>query len=70
MEEKIYEAYYEACRKYYFNRRFERRAEETEYFRGQRNILASLLGDNNDRLMELRDKAMTQAEKDYEYFTC
>lgn len=70
MEEKIYEEYFEACRKYYFNRRFEGREEETEYFRGQRNILANLLGDDNDRLIKLRDIAMTQAEKDYEYFTC
>ena len=69
MEEKIYEEYFEACRKYYFNRHFGRH-KEIEYFRGQMNILANLLGGNNDRLIKLRDKAMTQAEKDYEYFTC
>lgn len=69
MEEKIYEAYYEACRKYYFNRYFERRAEETEYFRGQKNSLASLLGSDNDRLIKLRNKAMTQADEDYKYYS-
>lgn len=70
MEEKIYEEYFEACRKYYFNRHFEGREVEIEYFRGQKNSLANLLDGDNDRLIELRDKAMTQAEKDYEYFTC
>jgi hypothetical protein len=69
MEEKIYEAYFEACRKYYFNRHFEGRAEETEYFRGQKNILASLLGGDNDRLIKLRDMARTQAEEDLSYFS-
>ena len=69
MEEKIYEAYFEACRKYYFNRNFEGREGETEYFRGQKNILASLLGGDNDRLMALRDKAMTQADEVYSYFS-
>lgn len=69
MEEKIYEEYFEACRKYYFNRDFEGRERETEYFRGQRHILARLLGGDNDRLIKLRDMAMTQAEEDLMYFS-
>ena len=69
MEEKIYEAYFEACRKYYFNKNFEGREGEVEYFRGQKNILTSLLGGDNDRLIKLRDMAMTQADEDYMYFT-
>jgi hypothetical protein len=69
MEEKIYEAYYEACRKYYFNSKFEWREEIAEYFRGQKNILTSLLGGDNDRLIKLRDKAMTQADEDYRYYS-
>lgn len=70
MEEKIYEAYYEACRKYYFNKDFEGREGETEYFRGQKDVLTNLLGRDNDRLIELRNKAMAQANEDYRYFTC
>jgi hypothetical protein len=69
MEEKIYEEYFEACRKYYFNRHFERRAEEVEYFRGQMHSLANLLGGDNDRLIKLRNKAMTQADEDYRYYS-
>ena len=69
MEEKIYEEYFEACRKYYFNSKLEGREEIAEYFRGQKNILASLLGGDNDRLIKLRDMAMTQADEDYMYFT-
>lgn len=69
MEEKIYEAYYEACRKYYFNKYFEGRERETEYFRGQKDVLTNLLGHDNDRLIKLRNKAMAQANENYRYFS-
>ena len=69
MEEIIYEAYYEACRKYYFNKNFEGREGEVEYFRGQKNSLASLLGGDNGRLIKLRNIAMAQADEDYRYYS-
>lgn len=65
--ETIKNLYYEAYRKYYFNFLAENEFEKV-YFMGMADGYAKLFQKETDELGEYRDKAKTDARRDFEFY--